>query len=394
MIANRDSLDIYPVSDKVLQSAAGITVNEFPRGDFAWSNELVLHVIEIKTNGPAVNLETLGGLFHKEVLAIQKILEEQNALLLPTAMHPWMNPFREVKLWPHEYNPIYEAYNHIFDCRGHGWANLQSTHINLPFTGDDEFARLHAACRLVLPLIPALSASSPVADSEIKPFLSYRMEVYRTNSIKIPSITGLIVPEPVFSEEEYRKQIFEKMYRDISSFDPNGILQDEWLNSRGAMARFDRQAIEIRVIDIQETPHADIAILSLIVAVIRNLTEGCWSAHEMQKEWSEHELFEILMKTIRRGEQAVIQNPRYLEMFDFDEQQMEAGRFWSELFNRINKSNPFPNEIVKPIQFILENGPLARRILKSLNGRVTKDKLREIYHELSICLQHGHLYHL
>lgn len=392
MIANRDSFDIYPVSDKVLQSAAGITVNEFPRGDFAWSNELVLHVIEIKTNGPAVKLETLGGSFHKEVLAIQKILEEQNALLLPTAMHPWMDPFREIKLWPHEYNPIYEAYNHIFDCRGHGWANLQSTHINLPFTGDDEFARLHAASRLVLPLIPALSASSPVADSEIKPFLSYRMEVYRTNSIKIPSITGLIVPEPVFSEEEYRKQILEKMYRDISSFDPDGILQDEWLNSRGAMARFDRQAIEIRVIDIQETPHADIAILSLIVAVIRNLTEGYWSGHEMQKKWSEHELFDILMKTIRYGEQAVIQNPRYLAMFGFDEQQMEAGLFWSELFNRINKSNPFPQEIVKPIQFILENGPLARRILKSLNGRVTKDKLREIYRELSICLQHGHLY--
>jgi len=393
IIANRDTLDVCPVSDKVLQAAAGMIVNEFTHGDFAWSNELVLHVIEIKTNGPAVKLETLGGLFHKEVLAVQKMLDEQNALLIPTAMHPWMDPFREVKLWPHEYNPIYEAFNRIFDCRGHGWANLQSTHINLPFAGDDEFARLHAACRIILPLIPALSASSPVADSEIKSFLNYRMEMYRTNSIKIPSITGLIIPEPVFSENMYKKHILEKMYRDISPYDHEGILQYEWLNSRGAMSRFDRGAVEIRIIDVQETPHADIAILLLVVSVIRNLTEGTWCSLEMQKVWSDHELYEILMEIIRYGEQAVIKNHRFLELFGLDEQQMEAGHIWSELFHRVNKKEPFPNEIAEPLQLILEEGPLARRILKSLPGSVTKEKLREVYHELSNCLQDGRLYH-
>jgi len=393
MIANRDTLDIWPVSDKLLQAAAGTIVNEFPQGDFAWSNELVLHVLEIKTNGPAVKLEALGDLFHKEVLAVLKILVEQNALLIPTAMHPWMDPIREVKLWPHEYNPIYEAYNRIFDCRGHGWANLQSTHINLPFKGDDEFARLHAACRIILPLIPALSASSPIADSEIKSFLDYRMEMYRTNSIKIPSITGLIIPEPVFSEKMYKKHILEKMYRDIRPYDQDGILQFEWLNSRGALSRFDRGAIEIRIIDVQETPHADIAILSLIVSVIRNLTNGSWCSLEMQKDWSDHELYEILMEIMQHGEQAVVKNHRFLALFGLNEQQMEAGYIWSELYNRVNKTEPFPYKIAEPIQLILDEGPLARRILKSLHGRVTKEKLRDVYRELSNCLQDGRLYH-
>ena len=39
------------------------------------------------------------------------------------------------------------------------------------------------------------------------------------------------------------------MYRQIAPLDPDHVVQYEWLNSRGAIARFDRNAIEIRVID-------------------------------------------------------------------------------------------------------------------------------------------------
>ena len=41
--------------------------------------------------------------------------------------------------------------------------------LNLPFSSDEEFGRLHAAIRLLLPLLPALAASSPL------------VEVYRAN---------------------------------------------------------------------------------------------------------------------------------------------------------------------------------------------------------------------
>ncbi len=65
----------------------------------------------------------------------------------------------------------------------------------------------------------------------------------------------------VFTEENYRRQIFQRMYDDIAPLDPDGVLQDEFLNSRGAIARFDRGSIEIRVINIQECPAADLAVL-------------------------------------------------------------------------------------------------------------------------------------
>ena len=43
----------------------------------------------------------------------------------------------------------------------------------------------------------------------------------------------------------------------------------DWLNSRAAIARFERQTIEIRIIDLQECPAADLAIAELVVALVR-----------------------------------------------------------------------------------------------------------------------------
>ena len=56
---------------------------------------------------------------------------------------------------------------------------------------------------------------------------------------------------------------------DIAPLDPDGTLQHEWLNSRGAIARFDRNAIEIRVLDIQECPVADLAICFQVMSFLK-----------------------------------------------------------------------------------------------------------------------------
>jgi len=129
----------------------------------------------------------------------------------------------------------------------------------LPFADDDEFARLHAAVRLVLPLIPALAASSPFADGQRMPFLDYRLEAYRCNAERVPAITGAVIPDNVYGRADYQAGVLEPMYRDIAADDPERVLQHEWLNARGAIARFDRNAIEIRLCDTQECPRADLA---------------------------------------------------------------------------------------------------------------------------------------
>ncbi|MFU8811568.1 MAG: carboxylate-amine ligase [Balneolaceae bacterium] len=389
MIVSRETLDVLPITDRVLEYAGGAITNEVPRNGAAWSNELVLHVIEIKTNGPAAGLTGIGDAFHNEVLEIEKILAGFDARLMPGAMHPWMDPFTEVKLWPHEYNPIYEAYNRIFDCRGHGWSNLQSTHLNLPFCGDEEFEKLHAALRLVTPLIPALAAGSPIADSEKKPWLDFRMEAYRTNSMRMPSITGKIIPERVFSEAEYREQVFEPMYRDIAPYDPDGILQDEWLNSRGVMSRWDRNAIEVRVIDIQEIPHADVAILEWIVNLTKFLVEAKTCPLEDQKSWHENDLFRLLMDVVRDGEMAIINNREFLDVFGLKQMSATAGELVRHITTRLKAEYSFSPESLPLLDLMLEEGPLARRILHALPANFGKHKLFAVYTRLCDCLRHA-----
>ena len=46
------------------------------------------------------------------------------------------------------------------------------------------------------------------------------------------------------------------------------------MNSRGAIARFDRNAIEIRVIDVQECPKADLAIAIFIQGYSQTMNDN------------------------------------------------------------------------------------------------------------------------
>ena len=71
---------------------------------------------------------------------------------------------------------------------------------------------------------------------------------YRLHPIQVPALIGQVIPETVDSRAGYEARILQPMYRDIAPHDPEGLLQHEWLNCRGAIPRFDRSAIEIRVI--------------------------------------------------------------------------------------------------------------------------------------------------
>src|SRR5205085_1727369 len=104
--------------------------------------------------------------------------------------------------------------------------------------------------------------------------LDQRMFFYRTNSEPLSTIAGDVVPEPVATRQEYEERILKPMYEDIAPHDPRGVLQKEWLNSRGAIARFDRHAIEIRVLDVQECPLADVAIAAAVSSVVRGVWDG------------------------------------------------------------------------------------------------------------------------
>lgn len=392
MIVDRDTLAVKPMADRLLESVAGEKVNEWLSGSIGWSNELVLHVIELKTSGPAPSLDNLADLFQREVRDINERLNDFNAVLMPSAAHPFMDPYTETRLWPHEMTEIYHAYNRIFDCRGHGWANLQSTHLNLPFADNGEFSRLHTAIRLILPILPALTASSPVLDGRVTGLMDTRLEYYRNNQQRIPLISGKVIPESVHSYEEYQQRILRPIYKAIAPYDTSEVLREEWLNSRGAIARFERGAIEIRVIDIQECPAADLAILHLIVETLKALTGNRWTSFEEQKILSEDDLYPVFMDTIRSGSQTIINDPVYLKHFGVTGK-IKASELWREIIRSVasRESGKHENwiDIVSTIQ---EEGTLAERILKALGNDSDRERIIDIYRHLCKNLETGALF--
>jgi gamma-glutamyl:cysteine ligase YbdK (ATP-grasp superfamily) len=387
MLVDVARLSVAPVSDRVLRELAGEIANEVEVDQVSWSNELVLHIMELKNTRPSGSLAPLGDLFSEHVSRMNARLEPQGLRLMPGGMHPWMDPRRETQLWPHEGREIYRAFDGVFDCRRHGWANLQSAQLNLSFGNDEEFGRLHAAIRLVLPILPALAASSPVADGEITGLLDTRLEVYRTNGARVPSTTGPIIPERAFSRADYERMIYAPMYEEIERHDPEGTLRHPWLNARGAIAAFGRDAIEIRVLDVQECPRADVAVACAAAAVVKALTAERFCDYSAQRSWEEAPLAEIFVASLRDAERTVVRDGRYLKAFGFPDRDGTALDLWQYLLETLAGTS---EGLDSPhLRLILERGPLARRILRVLKKNPRREDLEIVYRALCDCLDRG-----
>lgn len=392
MIVDRETLNVRPIADDLLKHEIGEIGSDFENGVVTWSNELVSHVIELKSTKPEANFSSLENAFADNVKQINKVLGNWNAMLLPSAAHPWMDPLTETRLWPHESNEVYEIYNRLFDCRGHGWSNLQSTHLNLPFYDDEEFAKLHAAVRIILPILPALCASSPILNGKITGMMDTRMSYYKSNQARIPSITGKVVPEGVFSKRQYLNTIYERIKNDIAPHDPHNILNPIWVNSRGAIPRFDRGSIEIRIMDIQECPPADLAIQTLVIETLKVLVSEHFANLEEQMRARTEILAGILDDVSQLGQKAEILSSEYPLIFGL-QAPCTALELWKHIFQRLlNMGNVHLEKSRPEIEIILNEGTLSDRILKNLNGESSPQAIKNTYRHLADCLAQNKLF--
>ena len=390
MIVDRETLQVLPRADIPLgKDKDGNQLSDVEYDDIGLSNELVSHVLEFKCAHPKSTFDGLGKRFFHEIRRANKKLEKIGAMLLPSAAHPFMDP-AEMQLWPYDCNDIYQTYDRIFNCKGHGWANLQSTHLNLSFDGDDEFGELHAAIRLLLPLIPAIAASSPYLDSKYTGFKDARIEVYRHNQDKVPEIAGLVIPEKAYTYDEYNTQIFDKVKKAIAPYDPEHLLNHFFLNSRGAIARFDRGAIEIRLVDIQECPDADIAIAEWEVAVLKGLAEGAFASEKEIRALDTDALAKILLDTTHSAEKTVISDCDYLKIWGIDSSEITAKELVLKITEKVkNKISSHSQEL---LQKMFKRGTLASTLVKNVGANPDHDDFVYEYGKLAHCLAENRLY--
>jgi carboxylate-amine ligase len=258
--------------EDAFRALAGRPTSDVDLDHVGFSNELAAHVFEIKNLVPVADLADAERHLVDGVHRFSALLRERfEARLLPTAMHPFMNP-SETRLWQRSGRAIYETYARLFPIQEHGWLNVQSCQINLPFGETEaETVQLHNAVCCLLPYLPALAASSPYHDGRLGPSVCNRMAFYKTNQKRIPELTGRVVPEYMTSVAQYRRDVFERIYAALDRIPGTARIRREFVNSRGAILRFDRDALEVRVVDLQECVRMDVAVATFVRLAARAL---------------------------------------------------------------------------------------------------------------------------
>lgn len=388
MLVDSTTLNIRPCSDKILQNLAGKLCNEVVLGDIAVSNELVMHVLELKNNGPKPFNAPIAQQFQTAIEKLQAVLKEEQLQFLPTGAHPWMNPESETKRWPHDNNAIYRQYDAIFNCKGHGWSNLQSMHLNLPFANDEEFSQLHNAIRLILPLLPALAASTPFLSGQRTGFQSSRLYYYAKNQERIPLISGDIIPEFIESEAAYNDLILNPMYEAIRPYDPDRILQFEWLNSRGAIPKFESKAIEIRILDSQECVQADIAIARAIFAILKHWQNN--SHYYLQNPCDTKRLKMLYDKTVQYGFNVHVDDSELYTQWQLPKRTLSSRAIWSLLIERVSSELDKTSQYA--LEYLLSQGNLSERLLRACGDHQERSTLSRVYRQLGHCLLNNQLF--
>jgi gamma-glutamyl:cysteine ligase YbdK (ATP-grasp superfamily) len=263
---NDENFVPLPISDHIIKKIRGRIANEAKlECGVVVGKELQKHVIELKPERPYYSLEEFEEKMQEGVLELMSYLDGYR--LLGLGMHPLLKP-EEAKVWNHRDRKIYEAYDRIFNIKQHGWVNIQSFQLNLPYKNEKEAIEIHNKLRILIPYLVAISSSSPICEG--KPFyVGSRIYFYRTNQIKIPLICNDVIPEKINSIEEYKREILGRIYSELKKVNAE-VLCREWVNSRGVIFRFTRNCLEIKAMDEQECIKSDVALASLVISLLRS----------------------------------------------------------------------------------------------------------------------------
>ena len=313
------------------------------------------------------------------------------ARLLPTGMHPWLNP-KKAKLWTRSNSRIYNTYARLFDVHTHGWMNVHATHLNLPLGRDEEAVAMYNASALLIPYLPALAASSPMYDGELQDAVDNRLAWIVEHQSRIPESCGDIVPEYVEGLGDYRKRILGTMYRALDELPGAGVLRHEFFNARGSVLKFSRRAMEIRVLDTQECVKLDIAISVFVRSALRYLAHRAMAGKLPFP--GHHQLVHDFRATIRDGSQARVLAPHLGDSPDRAENglipvQAVLHDFLRHARKVVRREDA---DYLDLVATMIESGSLSERIRSHLMLYVDDDErfteaARRVYIELADCLE-------
>jgi len=301
-------LNVVSLVEPAFRILAGRGTSDVHLGALGFSNEIADHVFEVKTTAPVRSLRQAEEILYEGVQRFTAVLRDEfDARLMPTGMHPWFDP-RKGRLWARSGGRIYGTYERLFDVRTHGWMNVQASHLNLPFGSERETLAMHTAAALLIPYLPALAASTPMFEGDLRPHADSRLAWILEHQARVPESCGQLVPEYVDSFGDYRRSILGPMYAALDRLPGDtSAIRHEFLNARGAVFKFSRRAMEVRVLDTQECVRMDAAIAAFVRAALKEMTRRVLAG---KTALPPHELLvEDFRATIRDGSAALVAAP-------------------------------------------------------------------------------------
>ncbi len=378
--------------EDALRSIAGRPCSDVVLDRVGFSNEIADHVFELKTAEPQRSLRDAETVLAEGVRLFSSTLRREfGARLLPTGMHPWMEP-GGARLWTRSNSRIYQAYERVFDVHTHGWMNVHATHLNLPLGRESEAVAMYNAAALLIPYLPALAASSPMYEGRLRPSVDSRLEWIIQHQAIIPETCGDIVPTYIESFSDYRRNVLAPMYRALDPYPDAAVLRHEFLNARGAVFKFSRKAMEIRVLDTQECVKMDVAISVFARSVLRYLSRRV-SAGRMQL--SPHEvLVNDFRATVREGSAARVAAPMLDDTVARDSDGLTGAAdallgFLAMARKAVRKGEA---DYLDLVERVIRSGSLSERMRERLlpfadDPASLTDAARTMYSELADCLE-------
>jgi len=367
-----NELKTLPISDEVLRKLHGRLVNKTTINGCEVGKELQGHVLEIKGRHPFSDPVVFEEVIHNGITELLVFLEERfKAKLLGSGMHPFLR-LEESKVWSHRGYKIYDALDRAFDISQHGWLNIQSFQLNLPYDKKSDGVRLYNCVSSFLPYLVAISAASPIFDSQFGKAVDNRLIFYRLAQQEASSILGNIVPEYIGSVEQYLV-LLQRCYSDLARMGVPELMR-EWVNSRGVIFRFKRKCLEIRIMDEQECIKSDVALSCFIRSLARGLME---QPIPVPNRILVHDLESI----IKDGLAAEVKHPFAKTAREVCNCLLEIARR-----NATPEEHPFLEIVDRRIQFGNLAELIRRSVIKKARRTNSIEAMRSVYHRLVECL--------
>lgn len=377
-------LNVVSLVEPAFRLLAGRGASDVDLGAIGFSNEFADHVLELKTQQPVADMNEIEALLYEGVQRFNAVLRDEfDARLFPTAMHPWFDPLN-ARLWTRSDAQIYTTYARLFNVRTHGWMNVQASHLNLPFGTEAEAMAMLNASSLLVPYLPAVAASSPMYDGQLQTDVDSRLTFLTTIQARIPESCGAVVPEYVHSFADYKTGILQPMYEALDKLPDTSCIRYEFFNTRAAILRFSRRALEIRALDTQECVKMDVAIAVFVRWSLKHLTHLLLDG---RIDLPSHGLLvRDFHATVRAGTRAQVQAPHV-------ERASTAADVLKIMLDGARAHAPTKDmKYLDLVERVVESGSLGERIKARLqpytekSAQELKEAARQIYIELANCL--------